>query len=112
MKSQFFTPATHKHVHLALLGIQLWGDVLANIFSCIQILLKIPFVQYFQFIDCSWPAKKQRKRGVLLLLYTWTLFGVIRIVQVVTTIYTVLKIFKIVYYVLLKLASAAKDKIS
>lgn len=81
IKLQFLTAASHKHVHIVVLGNQLLGEVLANVFSCILILLKIPFVQYFQFIDCSWPVKKQRKSGVPLLLCSWTLFDVIRIVQ-------------------------------
>lgn len=81
MKLQFLTPTSHKHVHIAVLGIQLWGEVLASIFSCVLILLKFPFVQYFQSLDCSWPAKKQRQSGVPLLLCTWTLFDVVRVVQ-------------------------------
>lgn len=57
---QFLTPA-HKHMHRMILGIQLWGEVLASIFSCILVLLKSPSVQYFQFIGCFWPVKKQKK---------------------------------------------------
>lgn len=66
-KLQFLTSA-QKHLHRMVLGIQLWGEVLASIFSCILVLLKTPFVQYFKFICCFWPVKKQKKIEIPLLL--------------------------------------------
>lgn len=80
-KLQFLTPA-HKHMHRMALGIQLWGEVLASIFSCILVLLKSPFAQYFQFIGCFWPVKKQKEREMPLVLCTWTLFDVGIVVQI------------------------------
>lgn len=93
-KLQFLTPA-HKHMHRMALGIQLWGEVLASIFSCILVLLKSPFAQYFQFIGCFWPVKSKRKEkchwccvpGLYLMLEELCKFG--------ARVQTLLKVFKL-----------------
>lgn len=91
-KLEVLNPA-HKHMHRIVLGIQLWREALANIFSCILVLMSLLF-SIFNLVVASGQSKNKRKvkchcccvPGFSLLLEELCKFR--------TTVQTVLKVFK------------------